>query len=186
MGIRQVRRHRAWDLFYLAVSAYVAVALVQSGAIERWIGAADAYVWLESVIAGFFFTSLFTIAPASVALAELTQHASVGTVALFGALGAVVGDFILLAFMRNRLVHDIHTYKLGAWGATLRRWRSHPFLHWLLPLVGAILIASPLPDEVGLMLMGLSRTNGTVVAIVSFAMNFLGILLLAAGVEAFR
>ena len=46
-------------------------------------------------------------------------------------------------------------------------------------MLGAAIIASPLPDEIGLSLMGMSKTRVAVLIPVSFAMNALGICLLA-------
>ncbi|OGG78335.1 hypothetical protein A3A36_01445 [Candidatus Kaiserbacteria bacterium RIFCSPLOWO2_01_FULL_52_12b] len=47
---------------------------------------------------------------------------------------------------------------------------------WLIPFVGALIIASPLPDEAGLAMMGLSKMKTSVFIPISFALNFLGIL----------
>ncbi|KKR47070.1 MAG: hypothetical protein UT80_C0011G0001, partial [Parcubacteria group bacterium GW2011_GWC1_40_13] len=47
---------------------------------------------------------------------------------------------------------------------------------WLIPFIGALIIASPLPDEAGLAMMGLSKMKTSVFIPISFALNFLGIL----------
>ena len=47
-----------------------------------------------------------------------------------------------------------------------------------MPLTGAIIIASPLPDELGLAMMGLSRVPIAAFIPISYTMNFLGILLI--------
>jgi hypothetical protein len=41
-----------------------------------------------------------------------------------------------------------------------------------------LIIASPFPDELGLMLMGLSKTNTKVFILLSFVLNFIGILVM--------
>ena len=46
---------------------------------------------------------------------------------------------------------------------------------WVLPFVGALIIASPFPDEIGLGLMGLSRMRVRDLMIISFVMNAIGI-----------
>jgi hypothetical protein len=58
----------------------------------------------------------------------------------------------------------------------LRFLLHHRLLHWVLPITGAIIIASPLPDELGLALMGFSRMNIALFIPISYVMNFLGIL----------
>jgi hypothetical protein len=51
-------------------------------------------------------------------------------------------------------------------------------MKWISPILGALIIASPLPDEFGLALLGLSRTRISILIPVSFIMNFLGVYLL--------
>jgi hypothetical protein len=50
---------------------------------------------------------------------------------------------------------------------------------WLTFFAGGLVIASPLPDELGISLLGLSRVRIRWFVVVSYAFNFLGILLIA-------
>ncbi|HEY4478659.1 MAG TPA: hypothetical protein VI775_02350, partial [Candidatus Paceibacterota bacterium] len=52
------------------------------------------------------------------------------------------------------------------------------FLKWLSPLIGAFIIASPLPDELGVALLGMSKIRIAVLIPLSFTMNILGIYIL--------
>jgi membrane protein DedA with SNARE-associated domain len=52
------------------------------------------------------------------------------------------------------------------------------FWKWVLPVIGALVIISPLPDEIGLTMLGLSRVRTIVMLPLTFALNFVGILLL--------
>jgi len=165
----------------VAVGASVALAwfLISSGALAGLLAATDAGKIFESFVIGVFFTSAFTIAPAAIFLGELSQTISPWTVATFGALGAMCGDLILFLFIRDRLADDIkglfpkkavrhflNSFHLGFW-------------KWLSPVLGALIIASPLPDEFGVSLLGLSRVKVSTLLPVAFVMNFLGILLVA-------
>lgn len=167
------------DIVSVGVSVLIAWFLISSGAFSSILADTDAGRIFESFVIGIFFTSAFTLAPAAVFLGELSQHVSPWTVALFGALGAMCGDLLLFLFIRDRLADDIkamfpkravrhvlNSFHLGFW-------------KWLAPILGALIIASPLPDEFGLSLLGLSRTRLAVLMPVAFVMNFLGILLVA-------
>ena len=56
---------------------------------------------------------------------------------------------------------------------------SMRFRHYLLYVVAGIVIASPLPDELGVsMLVGLSHIKPFSFALISFIMNSLGILVM--------
>jgi len=165
----------------IAVGASVALAwfLISSGVLAGLLAATDAGKIFESFAVGIFFTSAFTLAPAAIFLGELSQSISPWVVATFGALGAMCGDLILFLFIRDRLAEDIkglfpkravrhflNSFHLGFW-------------KWLSPVLGALIIASPLPDEFGVSLLGLSRVKVAILLPVAFVMNFLGILAVA-------
>ena len=164
----------------VAVSVFLAWFLFYSDMLTSLLAATEAGKILESFVVGIFFTSVFTIAPAGVFLATLSHTTSPLAVAIFGALGAMCGDLVLFLFIRDRLAGDIkalfpksvvrhflNSFHLGFW-------------KWLAPLLGALIIASPLPDEFGISLLGLSRVKIAILLPVTFLMNFLGILLITA------
>lgn len=167
---------RARNLFLIIVSIYVAIELYLTGAIETWILASMPHVVPGSFLAGMGFTSLFTLAPATVVLMEIANVSSPLTVALIGAAGAVLGDLFLFMFVRNSLADNAMMLLTSSLRQRLRVLRHHPLLHWILPLTGAIIIASPLPDELGLALMGFSKMDTRIFIPISYAMNFIGIL----------
>lgn len=47
---------------------------------------------------------------------------------------------------------------------------------WLMGAVGMLIIASPLPDKLGIALLGFSKTKQRFFLLLSFTANFLGIL----------
>ncbi len=168
------------DLFIVAVSVTAAILLAQAGAIERFLLWLPLPLPLESFFAGLLFTSVFTTAPAIAALGALADlGGSVFIVATCGALGAALGDLIIFRFVRDRLIS--HTAALsicdGPFGrlCTLSEVRLFRYLSLFL---GGVIIASPLPDELGLTLLGLSRVRTIIFLPLSFAFNFLGILII--------
>jgi len=52
-----------------------------------------------------------------------------------------------------------------------------PFFTWLIPIAGAFIIASPLPDEIGISLMGLSKVKNWHFILITFLLNAIGIFL---------
>ena len=166
------------DLGIVALSILIAVLLAQSGALERFVVRIGEFRLLGSLVAGMLFTSVFTAAPATVLLGELAQANSAWLVALTGALGAVGGDFLIFHFVRDRFSRDIfdllrqHGYRRIGKIVRLRSSR------WVLGAVGMLIIASPLPDELGVALLGLSKAKRRFFLPLSFTANFLGILLI--------
>jgi hypothetical protein len=125
------------------------------------------------------FVSTFTVAPAAAILFTFAETLDPFTVALLGASGAVIGDYLAFRFIKDRLLAELNPFL-----KMLHLYRPVNILHtkyfaWLAPVVGAVVIASPLPDELGLTLLGLTKMPiGRFIAI-TYVMNFTGILLIA-------
>lgn len=172
----RVRLRRARTTFFVIISLYVAYELLITGAINAWVSDSLLRALPASFIAGVFFTSLFSVVPATVVFLEITQAFNPYLIASIGAAGAVMGDLFLFLFVREAVSDRSTLFLKESQRRRIRKLFHHPFLHWLLPLLGALIIASPLPDELGLALMGLSRMGMSTFIPLSYAMNFLGII----------
>lgn len=178
MRRKTARSQLARDIIYILLGACLAIVLVRTGALDSLLNLLGNGA-IAAFIVGIFFTSAFTIAPSSVAIAHMAQSTPMGTIVLWGALGALCGDLILFFFIRDRFSEDLRNSLKPSFIKHVMRSFHLGFLKWLAPLVGAVIIASPLPDELGLALMGLSRTKLAVLIPVSFVMNAFGVYLLA-------
>jgi hypothetical protein len=175
--------HFGRDILIIAASITFAVYLAQNDIIPILM-AKVGFLPIEAFVAGFFFTSLLTITPAGVAFAEIMTTAPLVQTAAWGAAGALLGDLVLFFFVRDAVSADIMRLLRGPWMTKLQALFNTPLLSWAVPVMGALVIASPLPDEVGLAMLGLSKTDLRFLIPVSYAMNFLGILLIGAAVSA--
>lgn len=172
------RRHFLQDLMILALSVGVAVAIVYFHLVPQLLAYLGDGVALASFVAGIFFTSVATTAPAIAVLGELSLQGNPLVVALFGGLGAVVGDYIIFVFVRDRVSDDV-AYLLARTGTP----RFFKIFHrrtfrWVLPLIGGLIIASPFPDELGLALLGVAKLPTSRFLMISFAFNTVGIVLI--------
>lgn len=135
--------------------------------------------YLGIFVSGFFFTSVFTIAPAGLLLAKLSLFSGPLTASLIGAAGAVVSDTIIFLFFQKKLKKDIDK---AIQSITRRNPLSvfhFEFIKWLNPLLGALVIISPLPDEIGLVLLGFSTITLKKLIFTLFILNTIGIYFLA-------
>lgn len=172
-------RDLAEDMFYVFLSVIFALLIVRFGVIKNLISLVREGQIIGSFMAGIFFTSAFTIAPSSVALAEISHSAPVFIVAFWGACGAVVGDTVIFLFVRDRFAHDLSEALASFHDKKLTRFFHRRFFKWLGPLIGAFIIASPLPDEMGVTMMGISKIRTWILVLISFVMNFVGVLFVA-------
>jgi len=132
-----------------------------------------------SFAAGIFFTSAFTAAPAIVTLGEIAQVSPVWLVALFGALGGTIGDLIIFKFMKDRFSkHLMELLRKKGGQKRLKHLLNLKYFKWLTFLIGGLIIASPLPDELGIAILGFSTIRTSLFIPFSYFSNFIGILLI--------
>lgn len=177
MTLTPERRHALQDIGIVALSLAAAMALAWTSAVETLIASADGLKAAAAFVAGMFFTSVFTTAPAVVALGEIAQSGSVLATAALGALGAVIGDLLIFWLVRDKLSDHIarHLKDSVGWARFMLLVRARPF-RWLSFFLGGLIIASPLPDEFGVSLMGFSKMDMRWFIPLSYAFNFIGIL----------
>lgn len=158
------------------LSVLVAFTLVKTGLIGDFLSKIRAFDVIGSFVAGAFFTSVFTVAPATVILGEIARSNLLWLTALVGATGAMLGDLVVFRFFRDRLAEDF-LFLFGKPKSQRLKFAAHSrVFKWIMPLFGALIIASPLPDELGLALFGITKTKLRIFIPLSFAMNFFGIL----------
>src|SRR3989344_7835474 len=166
------------NLLIVIGSIFAAILLAKTGVVGIILTQTKEIEILASFLGGFFFTSLFTVAPATVVLAGIAQENSPFLVAALGGLGAVAGDLILFRFLKSHLTDQLVSLFSHPKSERLLKLFHLNIFHWLLVFIGALVIASPLPDELGLMLMGLSEIKPKLLIPLSFVLNSIGILVI--------
>lgn len=165
----------ARDIGTIITSIAVAYFLVQSGIFHDIFAISKEIKIVGSFIAGMLFTSIFTVALATVTIAEIALANNIWSVAIFGGLGAVVGDMIIFKFLRKNIAEDVEELIKKRKG--LNNVFKLRFFRFLIPFIGALIIASPLPDEIGLAMMGVVELKAKFLIPISFTLNSLGILI---------
>ncbi|MBI4020830.1 MAG: hypothetical protein HY369_01165 [Candidatus Aenigmarchaeota archaeon] len=159
--------------------AVVAAAFLMTAEAALVIQSLGSFGYLGALIAGFFFSSALTTVPATASFFILGGILDPFLIALFGAAGAMTADFLLFEVFRYRLSHHYGLFdRFRTWKAARRftRYvRHHAALQYCIPVVGALVIASPLPDELGIAILGSSKYSDRRFLAIAFVMNFLGI-----------
>lgn len=167
----------AGDLLIIAASILLAVLLAQSGLITKLLASTYSMNILGSFIAGLFFTSFFTTAPAIVALGELSLVNELLIVASVGAIGATLGDLVIFHFIRDRFSdHLMEVIKHEGWGRKTRALFKNKLARLVTPFLGFLIISSPLPDELGVSLLGFNKIKLAMFIPISYCANFVGIV----------
>lgn len=132
--------------------------------------------YLGALIAGILFVNTFTVATGALILLVLAGQLSALEIGIIAGLGAVVGDLLIFRFIEDNLTSELERVynKIDSKHHFVKLLHSRYF-HWTLPVIGAIIIASPLPDELGVTLMGISKMKTYKFVLASFLLNSLGI-----------
>ena len=105
---------------------------------------------------------------------QFLTFAMLRAVAFVGGLGSVVYDMSIFTLFRQHARKRVSEF-LKTTVSTRQR-----LPRWLLPVVGAVIIASPLPDELAAGFLGLSSMKVWKFLVLSFLLNALGIFVIVA------
>ena len=167
------------NTIFLLLSLLVLYFIADADFVKQFISKLGDWGYFGAFVVGIFFVSIFTVAPSILVVYYLAQTLNPWEVALFAGLGAAVGDAIIFNFIRDGFFDEIkHLFNFCKKPLFARIFNS-PYFVWMLPVVGAIIIASPFPDEIGISLMGLSKIKRWQFVVVSFVLNSAGLLLIA-------
>lgn len=133
---------------------------------------------IGAFLAGILFVSSFTIPTSIVILLILAEKLSAWEIGLTAGVGAMFGDLTIFRFVKDRLTAEVKPLFNQFGGRHLLHLLHSKYFSWSLPLIGALIIASPLPDEIGISLLTLSKMKTYQFLIVSFVLNTIGIILI--------
>ncbi len=171
-------RYKNWqykNTFLLLVSFVLLFLVVDSPWMKEVLHHVGTLGYLGAFLAGVLFVSTFTVAPAGLVLVFLSQDLNPYYLSLIAGFGGVVGDYTIFRFLKDSVLHEIKPIFLRFSGSKIGRLFKTPYFVWFTPVAGAILIASPLPDEIGIGLLSSSHIKHWQFLILSFVLNSIGI-----------
>ncbi len=177
--MRWFKNYKYKGLTLIFLTTLLSIFLSEYTSLNKFLFETRYIPFIGSFIAGILYTSVSTAALGILIFSDLSKRISPTEIALLGGLGSVMADFFLFRFFKGDLISEITPIynKLG--GQHLTKLMYHKFFRWSLPIVGAIIIASPLSDEIGIGLMGISKIKNKQFAVLSLMLNIGGIFILA-------
>jgi len=176
-----MRTYKNWrfkNTAILVLSLIVFFYLLNFPFVKNLISSIGGLGYLGAFISGMFFVSTFTVAPSTVILFYLAEKFNAWDIAILAGLGAVIGDFIIFKFLKDRVFEELKPIFQKTLGKKISNLYKTPYFGWTAMALGAIIIASPFPDEVGLSLMGLSKIKTWQFLLFSFTLNAIGIFII--------
>ncbi len=163
------------SLFYVIASVIVALVLVRLPAFHAMMTALGSFGYLGAFLGGMTFVSIFTAAPGAAVLMTLRESLNPLLLAVVAGLGGMIGDYLIMSFIKHEAKNEIQSFPKKQGILTVVRCIRHSKYRLLVAIIGAIVVASPLPDEIGLSLMGISRIKGPWFFFITFLLDFFGI-----------
>lgn len=180
-------RWQRWEYRHttlLALSLVLFLFLLDTAIVTALFGAIGQLGYAGILLAGMLFVSVFTAVPAVVLLSGFTDYNPL-LVGAIGGAGAMLGDYLILRFMEDKVAYELKpvAMRLGI-PQTIEYLQKRRSTLWTVRLAGAFVVASPLPDEIGIGLLGVGRMSRVGFLALCYALNAAGILLVVLAARA--
>jgi len=152
--------------------------------IQDFVSQLNGWGYFSTFIAGIFFTFGFT-SPLSAGLFITLNPSNIWLAGILGGFGAMVGDLLIFQLIRFSFMDEFrrikHTATMKKFSILMDNVLGHKIKVYVMYALAGFFIASPLPDEAGIIMMaGLTKIKPGILAICSLLLNSLGILILLA------
>jgi len=164
------------------IAAIIAAYFIFSNPqVASYVSSLGSWGYFGVFIAGLLFTSGFTT-PFAIGFFVTLNPESIWLIGVIGGLGAMLGDLLIFKFIRFSFMDEFHRLKrttiMKKISSLIDNTLGHKIKIYLMYSFAGFLIASPLPDEAAvIMLAGLTKIKANILAIISFVMNTIGILI---------
>ena len=130
-------------------------------------------------IAGLLFSYGFTTAFAVALFLVIGQDNNILLAGLIGGVGALLSDLLIFKFIRKSFSDEIVSLSHEKIVMKIDRKISKRFQKYVTPVLGGLILASPLPDELAVALLATVRhiTTSTFI-IISYISKTIGILII--------
>lgn len=169
-------RSHSFQIALLFLGVAIAVALGRSDLVQSIANSGTTGMVAATFIFGAMYSSMLTVAPATVGLFELAAAGvPIWMLALIGGFGATLTDITLFQIIKLGFIDEVIAHLKRHAEGSLSHLFQIPLVKTLVVIVGAVSIATPIPDEIGLAMMGIGQARWSLVAAMGFVFNTLGI-----------
>ena len=172
---KRYKKHTHINLLLSGLGIVAAVMLSRSPQFAELMLQLGSYRYLGAFVAGILFVCTATTGIGAVMLVVLAKQLPILTLCLTAGLGAVLADLVMFRVVKDGLLEELEDIYNQLHGRKLSHIFHSKAFRWTLPVLGAIIIASPLPDELGVGLMGISKLSVPRFAVLSWILNSIGI-----------
>ena len=173
--LKKIKYPKFMFLFLTFIAAYAVLYGESYSPLRNYIVSLG---YIGAFFAGILYSYGFTAAFAtSIFLILAKHHTNIYVMGLVGGFGSLFADLILFEFIRHSFKDEID--KLAKEKIIIYFYKGLPAIikKSLLPILAGIVIASPLPDEVGVPLLASIKTFSVrAFSLISYTLNTAGII----------
>ena len=172
---------RDWERFEYKHTSMTIIIMLLTLLILNTALATAVLEWFKNVgllggfVGGIMSVSMFTTAPAIVLILAIADHVNPWLLILAASAGSVVGDWLIIKFLEDEVASELKPllkkYHILPKIRKFQRSKSR----WIASVLGAFVLALPLPDEFGIALMDISNMKRKHLLLVCFVLNLIGI-----------
>jgi uncharacterized membrane protein YdjX (TVP38/TMEM64 family) len=180
-GIHKAKRLFAFKypkLLLLTATIILSYYLFSLPQVKDFVLNLDQFNYLSDFIAGIFFSFGFTT-PLSIGYFVTTYSENIFLTSIIAGIGSVIGDIIIFKTIKISFMDEFKELERKKAIKKIEKIvenNKHVLIrHYLLYIFAGIILASPLPDELGVsMLAGLTTIKTKIFAVISFLLHTIG------------
>ena len=135
--------------------------------------------YLGTFLAGIMFAYGFTAAPAASLLLIFSQEQNLVLAGLIAGAGALLGDLLIFKLIRNTFSGELKKLSKKKSIKKLEGHFSSKVKKYVLLVLAGFIIASPLPDEIGVSMLAAATTiSMRIFVVISYLLNTAGIFVI--------
>jgi len=163
----------------LFVSFAIAYFLISNQALEQLLVRLSELDYFGAFFVGMGFAYGFTAAPATAILILMGKTTNIFLLAVVAGCGALAADLLIIRFIRHSFHEEIEHLKAERIVKYITRHIPPKVGYYLLPVMGWLIIASPLPDEIGVILLGADeKLKESQFILASWLLNTIGLFVI--------
>jgi len=167
-------KHLLIDISIIGIVIFLSAVLVSTDLEKQILSNFKGNEFFAYLLGGIFSVNFITAVPAYTFFHKIVTPDNFALVLLGLALGSVIGDVLIFNFIKFRIVENIiKIFKTNPQVSKVIKTRKQ-YLRLLLVFIGGLIIMSPFPDEIALLIMGFSRIKNLYFIPISFILNLLG------------
>jgi len=183
LKISSLFKYKYSKLIILTITVTLAYLIFREPGIYKYINSLNSLSYAGVFIAGMLFVFMFS-APFGIGYFVALNPANLWLAAIIGGVGAATADVLIFKFFKASFKDEIEDVEdnpiFKKFSKRLKTKLKAKVRLYLMYLLAGFIIATPLPDEVGvLMLAGLKKVDPVKLAIIAFFMHtiMIGLLL---------